>query len=249
MNGITMSENPSHDQRSARRLYAQSQQGVLSTISKSLDGAPFGSVITFAPDADGAPLILISDIAEHTRNLLADPRVSLIVLEGGADVQESGRLTLVGEARPIGNADAAAARYYRRFPHAEGYHRAHDFRFFRIEPQRVRYIGGFGRIHWYSPDAVLPRVPFDAAALASMIGHMNADHIAAMRDYCREAGVDCGDETPRMSGVDADGFELYLGKRLLRFDFDAPAETPIDVRKALVAMAQRARGEAATGGH
>jgi heme iron utilization protein len=240
-----MSDNANKDLIAARRLYAQSQQGVLSTISKSMDGFPFGSVITFAPDASAAPLILISDLAEHTRNLKADPRVSLIVLEGGADVQEAGRLTVVGEARVVSDTDAVAARYYRRFPHASGYHQAHDFAFYRIQPVRIRYIGGFGRIHWYSPEQVLLPNPFAGSAEDGMIRHMNEDHVEAMRDYCRLAGVECADEAPRMSGVDANGFELFIGKRMLRFDFETPAATPIEVRQALVALAKRAREAAA----
>ena len=66
-----------------------------------------------------------------------------------------------------------------------------------------------------------------------------------MRDYCRLAGVECADEAPRMSGVDANGFELFLGKRMLRFDFETPASTPVEVRQALVALAKRARAAAA----
>ncbi|MDT0498702.1 DUF2470 domain-containing protein [Algiphilus sp. W345] len=240
-----MSDDTNQDLIAARRLYAQSQQGVLSTISKSMDGFPFGSVITFAPDATGAPVILISDIAEHTRNLKADPRVSLIVLEGGGDVQETGRLTVIGDAQRVGESEAVAERYYRRFPHASGYHQAHDFAFYRIRPVRIRYIGGFGRIHWYSPDQVLLANPFAGSAEDGMIRHMNADHVEAMRDYCGLAGVDCGNESPRMSGVDANGFELFIGKRMLRFDFETPASTPVEVRQALVALAKRARQAAA----
>ena len=100
-----------NDREAARLLYASSHQGVLSTISAKLDGAPFGSVVSFAPDACGAPVMLISAIAEHTRNLRADPRVSLIVLEGGDDAQEAGRLTIVGEARPV-DESGVAERYY-----------------------------------------------------------------------------------------------------------------------------------------
>lgn len=232
-----------HDRDAARLLYASSHQGVLSTLSARLDGAPFGSVVTFAPDAEGAPVILISDIAEHTRNLRADPRVSLIVLEGGADVQEAGRLTIVGEARPTDDA-GVAERYYRRFPHATDYHRTHDFAFYRITPTRLRYIGGFGRIHWYQPGDVLTGAEFAPEAEAHMVRHMNEDHVDAMRDYCRMIGVDCGEQDPRMAAVDTHGFALFVGKRMLRFEFDAPATTPTDVRKALVAMAQQARASA-----
>jgi putative heme iron utilization protein len=228
--------------RDARRLFAHNQQGVLSTLSVDLSGYPFGSVITFAPDRDGRPVILISNLAQHTHNIQADPRVSLTLIEGGDDIQASGRLTVVGRALPVeDDVDDVATRFYRRFPHATDYQRAHDFAFYRIEPVRARYIGGFGRIHWVDADALCRPNPFDAATEAGMINHMNADHVDAMRDYCRLFGVAPGKDAPRMSGVDADGFDLMLDKRLLRIDFDTPVSTGGEVRAAMVELARRAR--------
>ncbi len=237
-----------HDEvaRNARELYARNHQGILSTLSLEVPGYPFGSVITFAPDRDGRPVVLISDIAEHTRNIHADPRVSITLTEGGDDVQSSGRVTLVGDARPLPatDIDAVAARFYRRFPHATAYHQAHDFAFYRIEPVRVRYIGGFGRIHWVAADALCRTNPFGEDVEAGMIAHMNADHVDAMRDYCRLYGIDAGRETPRMSAIDGEGFDLMLGKRLLRIDFDQPVTTATEVRQAMVALVRRSRSPA-----
>lgn len=232
--------------REARALYARSTQGVLSTLSLDLAGYPFGSVITFAPDRDSRPAILISDLAQHTKNIKADTRVSLTLIEGGDDIQASGRLTLVGNAVKIETGvDEIAERYYRRFPHAVDYQRAHDFAFYRIEPVKARYIGGFGRIHWVGAEAICRANPFEPPAEAGMIAHMNADHVDAMRDYCRHFGVDPGDTVPRLTAVDGEGFDLMLGKRLLRIDFDTPVATAADVRAAMVALARRARAVAA----
>ena len=94
----------------AHALYAASHQGILSTLSLELAGYPFGSVVSFAPDRAGLPVLLISSIAEHTRNLQADPRCSLIVTEPGDDGQALGRLTLVGDAEPVTTDGIRAAR-------------------------------------------------------------------------------------------------------------------------------------------
>jgi putative heme iron utilization protein len=227
----------------ALALYARRHQGILSTMSQSMAGYPFGSVVTFAPDRDNRPLILISAIAEHTRNIKADERVSLTLTEGGDDSQAEARLTIVGNAKlvPESEIDEAALRYYRRFPHAADYHRAHDFSFYRIEPLRGRYIGGFGRIHWVEAAALSPRNPFAEKDETGMIDHMNRDHADAMRDYCKLFDITLGDDAPRMSAIDSSGFDLMLGHRLARIAFDTPALTPIDVRKAMVALVQRAR--------
>lgn len=232
-------------QDAAHALYAASHQGILSTLSAEIAGYPFGSVVSFALDRIGLPIVLISTIAEHTRNLKADARCSLIVTEPGDDSQALGRLTLVGDAEPVRDApDDIAARYYARFPQAADYHRTHDFAFWRLRPRRLRYIGGFGRIHWLEAEAVCRPNPFNAAQEDRMIAHMNADHADAMRDYCRLYGIDPGDAQPRMSAIDGDGCDLMLGKRLLRIGFDTPATTADAVRKALVDLARRARGAA-----
>lgn len=225
----------------ARLLVARNHQGILSTLSAELDGHPFGSVVAFAPDQRGMPNILISSIAEHTHNIKADPRVSLTLTEPGADGQALGRVTLVGRALPADATEEVTSRYYARFPQAASYHQAHDFSFYRIEVSRVRYIGGFGRIHWLEPEDVCRRNPFDVASEQRMIAHMNADHIDAMRDYCRMADVDPGSSTPRMSAIDAEGFDLMLDKTLLRIAFETPVSTADEVRKAMVAMVRRAR--------
>lgn len=228
--------------RKARELYARSHQGILSTISQEIAGYPFGSVVAFAPDRDGKPVTMISTIAEHTRNIQTDARVSLTLTEPGDDGQAVGRITLVGDAVSVSSgADDVAARYFARFPHAAEFQRTHDFSFYRIEPKRVRYIGGFGRIYWVEgKDLCLPN-PFTATQEAGMIAHMNADHADAMVGYCRLLGVEPKGAKPFLAGVDAEGFDLMLGKRLLRIGFDTPVSSPEDVRKAAVALAQRAR--------
>jgi putative heme iron utilization protein len=231
----------------ARALLSSEFAGVLSTISLELAGYPFGSIVPYCLDRKGRPLILISRIAQHHKNLLADPRASMIVLDrSNEDVQINGRLTCVADVRrlPPDEADAVADRYYRHFPQSTDFHRIHDFEFFVLEAVRYRYIGGFGRIHWVDPAKLERANPFTAADEASMAEHMNQDHADTMREYCRLAGVNVAADMPtQLAGVDGEGFTIRAGERLVRLDFGAPVESGEDVRREMVQLARRARGQ------
>lgn len=121
----------------------------LATNSRDGSGYPFLSVLPVGLDEQHCPVLLISDLAEHTRNLQADPRASLLVLDPDAiDVQASARLTLVGEIRPYIPDPLLIERYLRYQPNAEQLLSLGGFNFFRMHPQQVRFIGGFGRMGW-----------------------------------------------------------------------------------------------------
>ncbi len=224
----------------ARRFARGQTSGVLSTISKRLEGFPFGSVSPFILDHAGRPVILISEIAEHTKNIDADPRVSLIVQPYSADMQTTGRVTVIGRAERLPDKDTLGPRYLRYFPHAEAYFAMHDFSFYRIEPVKVRWIGGFGRIFWVEPAAFLSATGSLAEAEASVLAHMNTDHADTLRDYCRL--VHQAEATmATMIGIDPDGFDVRADERLLRFDFETPIEDAAGARAALVALARACR--------
>lgn len=144
--------------REAMVLLHRGRFGVLCTLSLRHEGWPFGSIVPYALDPRGAPLILIARIAEHSKNLRADPRASLLVHDddAGDDIQAHGRVTLMGRAAPVASEDLAdvEARYLARVPSAASYSRTHDFSYQRIEVTQVRYIGGFGRIYWLAPSAL-----------------------------------------------------------------------------------------------
>lgn len=133
------------------------KHGTLCTSSSRADGWPFGSVVPFALDDRGRPIILVANIAEHTRNIQRDERVSLLVQEeeSGDDVQARARLCVMGRARriPPEDLDDARQRYLRRLPEASDYFATHDFAFYRLDIERLRYIGGFGKIFWLDPEA------------------------------------------------------------------------------------------------
>lgn len=224
----------------ARRFVRGQQNGVLSTLSQRLAGYPFGSVAPFVTDHAGCPVILISTLAEHTKNIEADPRVSLIVQPFTPDMQDAGRVTLVGRAERLADKDDLGPRYLRHLPQAEAYFAMHDFSFYRIAPERVRYIGGFGKIHWVEAGNYLAPEPALAEQEGGILEHMNSDHAQALRDYCRHYhGVETAAVT--MVGIDGDGFDVRADGRLLRFAFHDLVHDAAEARQALVAMAQESR--------
>ncbi|RJG11827.1 HugZ family protein [Pseudomonas cavernicola] len=223
----------------ARELLLKEYRGVLSTQSKAMPGYPFGSVVPYCLDEQGQPLILISRIAQHTHNLQLEPKCSLLVGERGAeDVQAVGRLTLLAQARQLTDdvaIAAAAERYYRYFPNSQGYHQAHDFDFWVLEPVRARYIGGFGAIHWIN--SVTLANPFAGATELSMVEHMNSDHANAIAHYVELAGLP-REPAAQLAGIDSEGFHLRIGQALYWLAFPEVCGNPGAVRQALVALAR-----------
>ena len=228
----------------ARALLQQAHGAVLSTQSQELPGYPFGSVAPYCLDARGWPVILISALAQHTRNLRADPRSSLLVMEGAAESQASARLTLLGDFHPLPpeQVEVVAGRYYRFFPQAQDHHKTLDFSFWVMHPQRARFIGGFGRIHWVALERLLAHNPFAYEAETEIVAHMNTDHAEALRLYCAQArrAVPAG-IAPVMAGIDSEGMTLRLGERLERIVFDKAISTPGQARATLASMARDAR--------
>lgn len=225
----------------ARRFVRSYHNGSLCTLSKKLEGYPFASVSPFVLDAAGNPVILISNLAEHTKNIDADPRVSLLVYPCADDAQAVGRVTLTGRAARLPDKNGFGERYLRYLPQAHDYFAAHDFYFYRIQVENIRYIGGFGKIHWVRTEHYAP--PPTAAlveAEAGILAHMNADHRDNMRDYCRHLCA-CDAVDVEMVGIDYDGFDLRADGKLLRFDFPEPITSPQEARTALVAMARQCR--------
>lgn len=224
----------------ARRFARGQQSAVLSTVSQRLEGFPFGSVAPFMLDHAGRPVILISTLAEHTKNLDADPRCSLIVQPFSPDMQTAGRVTLIGRAERLPDKDSLGPRYLRFHPQAEGYFAMHDFNFYRIEPVRLRWIGGFGKIHWVEREDYLCATGSLPEDETDIVAHMNRDHGDSLINYCRHVhGVEV--ESAQMIGIDPDGFDLRAEGRLLRFDFAAQVLDARAARLALVELAASAR--------
>lgn len=129
-------------------LLHEASHAILSTHSTQLPGYPYGTAVPLVVDEAQRPLLLISALAEHTKNLLADPRASLAVIEAGqANVQDAARATLVGRIEPFQPRPELVQRYLRYQPDAEQFLQL-DFQFFRMQVERIRYIGGIGRMGW-----------------------------------------------------------------------------------------------------
>jgi putative heme iron utilization protein len=217
-------------------LFLRESFGVLSTLSIDVPGYPFGSVTPYCADDYCRPIVYISYIAQHTKNILAAPRVSLTVVERNMDsddVQAQGRVTCIADARPVAeNESAVRERYFRYFPSARQYEQTHDFGFFRLELVRVRFIGGFGQIYWVEPDEFMTKNPFSPQQESQVIGHMNQDHADALRHYAH--GV-----PSVMIGIDAEGLDLRTARKKLRVEFESPVGDMDQARQTLIAMARR----------
>lgn len=216
---ITDKAQPKSTARAARQLLRAHRYGALCTLSKKFDGHPFGSITPYLADHDGSLLILISTLAEHTRNIQHDPRVSLITHnQEDTHIQAQGRITVVGEAVPVAEREQAGKRYLRYFPEAQTYFAMHDFSFYRIVPHALRYIGGFGDIHWVKAENYLvPPHPL-AAEEDALLDKVNSARPASQ-------GL--------VIGIDCDGFDLRMDERTVRHDFPTPA---LDAAQALALM-------------
>jgi putative heme iron utilization protein len=224
----------------ARRYLRRHHAGVLSTLSARLGGYPFGSVTPFVTDHAACPVILVSRLAEHTRNLDADARASLLVHDAAAEVQMAARLTLVANAVEAADPSALASRYLRYFPDAQRLLDLGDFSFYVLEPVFVRHIAGFGTIRSITAGSFAPPPNGLAGIEAQVLEHMNHDHAEALRAlWARWGGGEPG--TIAMIGIDCDGFDLRGGDRRLRVDFQAAATDARSAREALVALARAAR--------
>lgn len=226
----------------ARKFLRSTRSAVLSTQSARFPGYPFGSIAPFVLDHDGNPLILISTIAEHTKNIQADSKVSLIAFDSSvADMQAAGRLTLLGTATPISKEDSVVrSRYLRYFPQAEQYFDMHDFLFHRIEVVQARYIGGFGKIHWISGADIKPQPNQLTEQEAGILSHMNADHADSLKAYC-QYWHQVSPQDVEMLGIDTDGFDVRADDKILRFGFESPVTDAQSARVALVAMSKQSR--------
>jgi putative heme iron utilization protein len=231
----------------AKSLLRRRRQGALATLMAA-SGDPYCSLVNVASHPDGSPILLISRLAVHTKNIMADPRVSLMLDERAAgDPLEGARIMLAGRAEEVSQGDAAMARrrYLNAHPSAEAFANFKDFSFFRIRLSGAHLVAGFGRIVDLEPDQLLTDVS-DAGALLEAepgaIEHMNAEHREAMNLYATKLlGADSADW--RCIGCDPEGIDLQMGNVSLRLDFPERVTGPVELRKMLVTLANQARAK------
>ena len=188
-------------------------------------------------------------MAEHTQNLMADPRCSLLVAEpGDGDPLARARATLVGQAKRLERGEDTEAReaFLSAHPNASYYADFKDFAFWEMDVSAVRYIGGYGRMSWVEAERWSEATEDPIAAVADrIISHMNEDHADTMALYCRAFTKATEATEVVMTGVDRYGFEMSVktsqGPRPIRLPFDEEVSTANEIRKAMVALADRAR--------
>ena len=231
----------------ARTLAAGQRQATLCTLTA--DGYPYGSVVSYASDDDGAPLLLISELAEHTVNVRGDDRVSMLVAAAAprdGDPLGSARLTLLGRLRRANDQSAPRGAYLARHPYARSYVDFSDFSFWRLDVEKCRFVGGFGHMSWVTANAfaaaTVDPLAQDAGAI---IGHMNDDHADANLLYVTVlAGLDDATNAS-MVGVDRYGVTLRAhapgGPRLVRVAFEEPLHSAAEARGTLIKLLKRAR--------
>jgi putative heme iron utilization protein len=233
--------------RLARSLLRRSRQGALATLmAESHD--PYCSLVNIACHFDASPILLISRLALHTRNILADNRVSLMLDERVAgDPLEGARIMLAGRAEEATGepAEILRRRYLNAHPSAQVFVEFKDFSFFRIVPSGAHLVAGFGRIIDLAPAQFLTDISAAEGLLEAEQGaveHMNEDHREAMNLYAtRLLGAASADWT--CTGCDPDGMDMQAGSVTLRLDFPERVTSGGDLRKMLVRLANEARAK------
>lgn len=185
--------------------------GVFATHSQQLEGYPYATILPLALDEQHRPIFLVSNLAEHSKNLMADQRVSLLLSDSaGPQVLKGARVTVVGDAEQFSPAEELVNRYLCYQPDAKQYLELGDFLFFRLLPKRARYIAGFGEMGWVSEEDLRQ------AAILPL-----SDEEAVYRTVSPELprGV-------RILGIDAYGFDVeHDGKRDRHQFADGPIQT------------------------
>ena len=234
--------SPFDPKAAARKLLREGRSGALATLMPPRQD-PYCSLVNVATLPDGAPLLLLSRLALHTRNLLHDPRVSLLLDERKeGDPLEGARVMLQGTVASTADGHARG-RYLARQPEAEMFVDFADFGFYRMTLEGAHLVAGFGRIVDLTASDLVTDLD-DAAALVAaepeIVAHMNEDHADAVRLYAH-ALLHAPDGAWRCVGCDPDGLELQLGRTALRLTFPERVTTPGALRQTLKRLAEEAR--------
>lgn len=251
--GAPIAGDPSsfpNDAELARTLVEGGGRATLSTLTAK--GYPYGSAVSYSVDDVGAPVLLMSEMAEHTVNARGDAKSSLLVAAetpDGADPLSTARLTLVGLLELVEEPGALRDGYLEVHPHASYYADFTDFGFWRLQVEELRFVGGFGHMSWVTADRYESATADPiASAAAGVIEHMNDDHTEANLLYVqRLAGLTDATEAT-MVGIDRHGVTLQAatpaGPRQARLAFDAPLTSPDDARPAVIELLAKARAQA-----
>ncbi len=228
----------------AKKLLREGLSGALATLMPG-SGDPYCSLVNVATAHDGSPLLLISKLAIHTKNILSDPRASLMLDERKAgDPLEGARVMLMGRVAATDDAKARA-RYLARHPEAEMFAGFPDFGIYRMDVERVHLVAGFGRIVDLAGKDILTDVAGAEALIeaeAGAVSHMNEDHADALELYATKL-LDAPAGAWRCTGCDPEGLDLRLDRVGLRLPFPQRVNGSGPLRAVLVQLAQAARAK------
>ncbi len=236
-----MSERRNQD--NARLLVRRRGVGTLATAMAE-GGAPYASLVTYACDHQGQPVFLFSTLSDHTRNIMADSRASLLVEDAvnKRNPQIGPRVSLTGKIKRD-TSPRSKARFLARHPDAALYAGFGDFAFYRMTVERAHYVGGFARAIWFDAKHILtPKaVAREMEAIEEgIIAHMNDDHGGAVKAYA-ESLLGRKPADWRLCGCDSDGIDMIMGGRTARLDFDKPVTDSNACREMLIHLAAKAR--------
>lgn len=229
-----------------RTLLASASDAVLATIDS--DEYPYASVVELVPTDEGDVVLFLSDLASHTKNAKANDRASVVVSERAASGQvlALGRVSCQGRIRLVEERDSYREAYLKAHPHAAGYIGFSDFNFYRLEVERARYIGGFGRMSWVDRDEwssaeVDPLVE----GAPGIIEHMNDDHAHNLLDYVHAFTEHDWAEEATMVRLDRFGFDVRASSdsrsEELRFTFSQPRTDSDAIHEVMVRLARDAK--------
>jgi putative heme iron utilization protein len=239
----------------ARTIVASVTVGHLATVGEQ--GAPWCSLVVYGVTRDGDPVLLVSTMAEHGRNLKRDPRASLATSDPHApgDPLDRPRVTLAGRVvAPQGEAAAQALdAHVAASPDARAWAGWEDFTLWVLEVERVRWVGGFARMDTVGRDAYRAAEPDPTAPVAAdAAAHLNADHGDALLVIARELGGARGAAAAACAGIDRYGIDLRCTSAgetsATRVAFDEPLAAADGLRAATVVLARRARALQAAAG-
>jgi putative heme iron utilization protein len=233
----------------ARTLVAAARSGSLASLSE--DGTPWASIIAFGVTGAGEPVLVVSTMAEHGRNLAREPRCSVAIAEPvpeGDDPLDRARVTLAGRVivPEGGEADAALEAHARHYPFARGYATYADFTTYVLRVERVRWVGGFARMSTVeAADYATADIDATAPGAAAARQHLNDDHSDSLLLWAQTLGGYSDALEATCEAIDRYGVDLRVktprGQAPVRVGFAKPVQSPGDLRDATVAIAKAAR--------
>jgi putative heme iron utilization protein len=223
----------------ARRLLRAADRAALATSlaggeEAAAGGWPYASLVLLACSHDAAPLLLISDLAEHSKNIADDPRVGLLIdgTAGRVDPLTGPRATILGTAEKTDDA-GLKARFVARHPSAAVYADFADFHLYRVTVERAHFVAGFGRIHWIEAGEFFGNADgtWLAEAESGIIQEMSgrpemADRLARLATGRRVSGW-------QITGIDAEGIDLRREGSVARVEFPSRSDSAEAVANAV----------------